>query len=137
MATVSEISTSPNLFADTGQRVVTTNSGFTDDVQTDQEKGEELQAQFLQILLTQLQNQNPLDPVDTSEYTAQLVQYSALEQQIDTNVRLGSILETLQITSSFSAFSYIGNDVEIATNQTALQDGVADWSYSLAGDADG
>ena len=140
MPTVSQISNSPNLFADTGQRVITTNSSVTANdagvAQTDQEEAEELQQQFLQILLTQLQNQNPLDPVDTTEYTNQLVQYSSLEQQIDTNLRLTNILDSLQVSSSFSAFSYIGNSVEIATNQTAVQDDIADWTYALSGDAD-
>ncbi|MGB1077289.1 MAG: flagellar hook assembly protein FlgD, partial [Bdellovibrionales bacterium] len=86
--------------------------------------------------LTQLQNQNPLDPVDTTEYTNQLVQYSALEQQIDTNLRLSNILDTLQVGSSLNAFAYVGNNVELLTEQTALQDGIADWNYALSGDAD-
>lgn len=139
MATITQVSTNPNLFADSGERVVTNNtasSQIDSFALTDKEEAEELQEQFLQILLTQLENQNPLDPVDTTEYTNQLVQYSSLEQQLDTNVRLGSILDTLQVTSSFSAFSYIGNEVEIATNQTSLQEGVADWNYALEGDAD-
>ncbi len=137
MTTISQLSNNPNLFAETGQRVITSNNvDINGDVaKTEKEEGEELQQQFLQILLTQLQNQNPLDPVDTTEYTNQLVQYSSLEQQIDTNLRLTNILNTLQVSSSFSAFSYIGNDVEIATNQTSVQNGEADWNYSLKGNA--
>ena len=131
---ITQVSNSSNLFAQNGTRVIrdgeSTASG-SGAAQTDKEKAEELQQQFLGILLTQLQNQNPLDPVDSTEYTNQLVQYSSLEQQIDTNLKLGNIIDSLQVSSSFSAFSYIGNDVEIATNQTAMQDGNADWTYSL------
>ena len=137
MATITQISNSPNLFADNGQRVVTTNSSSASQgiSQTNQEEAEELQEQFLQILLTQLQNQNPLDPVDTTEYTNQLVQYSSLEQQIDTNLSLSNILDSLQVSSSLNAFAYVGNNVELVTNQTAMQEGIADWNYALSGDA--
>lgn len=137
MPTISQISNSPNLFVENGQRIQSERTVNNDSVAlTDQEEAEELQQQFLQILLTQLQNQNPLDPVDTTEYTNQLVQYSSLEQQIDTNLSLTNILESLQASSSFNAFSYIGNSVELATRQTTLDDGVADWTYALAGNAD-
>lgn len=132
MADVTQVSNSSNLFSQNGQKVVTNGSGgVISGADANKEEAEELQQQFLQILLTQLQNQNPLDPVDTTEYTNQLVQYSSLEQQIDTNLKLNNILDTLQVSSSFSAFSYIGNDVEIATNMSAMQNDSAEWTYSL------
>ncbi len=40
---------------------------------------------FLQLLTTQLQNQNPLDPLDTNQFTQQLVQFAGVEQQLKTN----------------------------------------------------
>lgn len=139
MSDITQISNNTNLFSQTGKKVVTVGSADQSVAAdgTTKEDAEQLQQQFLQILITQMQNQNPLDPVDTTEFTNQLVQYSSLEQQIDTNLKLSSILDSLNISSSFSAFSYIGNEVEIPTNMTALQDGVADWNYSLKGDADG
>lgn len=136
MPDITQISNNTNLFAQNGQRVIRTDgSSIAAANPTDVEEAEELQQQFLQILITQLSNQNPLDPVDTTEFTNQLIQQSSLEQQIDTNLRLGSILDTLTVSSSFSAFSYIGNDVEIATNMSALQNGEAEWNYSLRGNA--
>lgn len=47
---------------------------------------------FLQLLLTQLENQNPLDPVDPTEYTSQLVSYSQLEQMMNLNTKLDSLI---------------------------------------------
>ena len=134
MSLVTQLSNNPNLFAQDGQKVVKT--GQESAAATEQGKAEELQQKFLQILITQLENQNPLDPVDTTEFTNQLVQYSSLEQQIDTNLKLNQILDSLQVSSSFSAFSYIGNDVELATNMSAMQDESANWTYALKGGAE-
>lgn len=138
MTDITQISSNANIFAQEGQRVVNTNTNLLGSagIGSDAEEAERLQQQFLQILTTQLTNQNPLDPVDTTEFTNQLAQFSSLEQQVDTNVRLGEILDSLQISSSFSAFSYIGNDVEIASNQGVVQNGAAEWQYALQGGAD-
>lgn len=57
--------------------------------------------QFLQILMTQLKNQNPLDPMDVKDFTAQLTSYSQLEQQIETNTKLESL--TSLLSSSMTA----------------------------------
>jgi len=43
---------------------------------------------FLQLLTTQLQNQDPLNPMDSNEFTNQLVQFSQVEQQINSNQKL-------------------------------------------------
>jgi len=51
--------------------------------------------QFLSLLTTQLQNQNPLDPTDPNQFTSQLVQYGALSQQIDTNAKLDTLSTTM------------------------------------------
>ena len=48
--------------------------------------------QFLTLLTTQLKNQNPLDPMDTNQFTQQLVQFAGVEQQLKSNDRLDSIL---------------------------------------------
>ena len=52
------------------------------------EDAEQQQADFLALLLTQLEVQNPLDPMDTDEFSAQLTRYSILEQGIETNANL-------------------------------------------------
>lgn len=51
--------------------------------------------QFLSLLTTQLQNQNPLNPTDPNQFTSELVQYGALSQQIDTNAKLDTLSSTM------------------------------------------
>ena len=53
---------------------------------------------FLTLLTTQLQNQNPLDPLDTNQFTQQLVQFAGVEQQLKTNDQLTSLV-SLQKTA--------------------------------------
>ena len=53
---------------------------------------------FLQLLTTQLQNQNPLDPLDTNQFTQQLVEFASVEQQIDMNTNLQSLITMQQTT---------------------------------------
>src|ERR1700757_2229387 len=51
--------------------------------------------QFLSLLTTQLQSQNPLNPTDPNQFTSEMVQYASLSQQIDTNTSLTSMNSTL------------------------------------------
>jgi flagellar basal-body rod modification protein FlgD len=51
--------------------------------------------QFLSLLTTQLQNQNPLNPTDPNQFTSEMVQYGALSQQIDTNAKLDTLSSTM------------------------------------------
>lgn len=101
----------------------------TSSVSTDKEA-------FLKILLTQLENQNPLDPMDTTEFTNQLVSYSSLEQLMTMNEKLDTMVSSINGTSSLSAFSYIGTEVDVSTNASVLQDGEAEWSYTIESDAE-
>ncbi|MCM2343858.1 MAG: flagellar hook capping family protein [Alphaproteobacteria bacterium] len=67
--------------------------------------------QFLTLLTTQLQNQDPLSPMDSTEFTNQLVQFSQVEQSINTNQKLDDLL-SLQLGSISSvALGYVGMDV--------------------------
>lgn len=67
--------------------------------------------QFLTLLTTQLQNQDPLNPMDSTEFTNQLVQFSQVEQSINTNQKLDDML-ALQVGSISSvALGYVGMDV--------------------------
>lgn len=91
---------------------------------------------FLSLLTTQLQNQDPLDPTDTSEMTAQLVQFSSVEQTIATNSKLEELIALTQSQSSGRAVVYIGKTVEALASAQKLEDGgTANWRYSLAEDA--
>ncbi len=88
--------------------------------------------QFLTLLTTQLKNQNPLDPMDTNQFTQQLVQFAGVEQQLKTNDRLDSILTASQSASSASATSYIGKTVTADGSTSQLSNGAASWTLTPA-----
>lgn len=92
--------------------------------------------EFLEILLIQLENQNPLEPTDTNELTNQLIQQSQLEQQIQTNEKLDDFLKTFEENNGLASLGYIGKRVELLENSAPLQGGTADFSYIVDGEAD-
>lgn len=72
---------------------------------------------FLILLTTQLQNQDPLDPADSSEFTSQLVQFAGVEQSINTNQKLDALV-SLNLGSSFSsALNYVGKDISYISSE--------------------
>jgi flagellar basal-body rod modification protein FlgD len=87
---------------------------------------------FLQLLTTQLQNQNPLDPLDTNQFTQQLVEFSGVEQQLKTNDYLSSLVSVNSNTVNSSAVNYIGKTVSASGVQSDLSNGQAQWSFNLA-----
>lgn len=86
---------------------------------------------FLKLLTTQLQYQDPLEPMDSKEFTQQLVSFSGVEQQISTNKNLETLISKLSSQEMSSAVGYIGKDVMVATSAGNLKDGAATWNYSL------
>lgn len=86
---------------------------------------------FLRLLTTQMQNQDPLDPMDTSQYTQQLAQYSQVEQSIQQTGALKDILARLSAADLSQASGLIGRSVEFAGNETGLGAAGADWHWSL------
>src|SRR5476649_2407617 len=69
---------------------------------------------FLTLLTTQLQNQDPLSPMDSNQFTQQLVQFSQVEQQINTNDNLKSLITQGTNQTGAYAVSYLGKAVTIA-----------------------
>ncbi len=92
---------------------------------------------FISMLTTQIQNQDPLDPLDSAEYTNQLVQYSSVEQSIQTNQNLEKMLTLLSSNQSTAYVSYIGNEVTAAGGTTMFSDGSATWAYDVKENATG
>ena len=88
--------------------------------------------QFLTLLTTQLKNQNPLDPMDTNQFTQQLVQFAQVEQQLKGNDRLDSILANSKAASAASATSYIDKTVTTDGTTADLKDGTATWNLTPA-----
>jgi len=86
---------------------------------------------FLSLLTTQLKNQNPLDPLDTNEFTAQLVQFSGVEQSIKTNENLEKLLALSGANTLTTAVGFIGKVVTASGDTTSLVNGQAQWSYTV------
>ncbi len=86
---------------------------------------------FLLLLTTQLQHQDPTEPLDTNQFTEQLVMFASVEQQIATNTNMEKLLELNQAQGVDSAVGYIGKLVEARGNSGFLTDGVAPFIYSL------
>ncbi|RZJ39312.1 MAG: flagellar hook capping protein, partial [Brevundimonas sp.] len=80
---------------------------------------------FLTLLTTQLRNQDPLSPVDSNEFTAQLTQMAGVEQQLLTNDLLTSLLAAQSAGGLDNASNYIGKEVTAAWTATSLEDGKA------------
>lgn len=90
---------------------------------------------FLLLLTTQLENQDPTEPLDTNEFTNQLVQFSIAEQAIATNTNLEALLEQNKNTEFSTAVSYIGKTVDAEGSAGELTDGVASFIYELESEA--
>jgi flagellar basal-body rod modification protein FlgD len=78
---------------------------------------------FLSLLMTQLQNQDPTSPMDTNTFTSQLVQYASVEQQINTNSSLTSLIEATQSNSMLNSGAIVGKQAQVSSDHVSLQDG--------------
>ena len=85
---------------------------------------------FLQLLTTQLKNQNPLDPLDTNQFTQQLVQFAQVEQQLKSNDQLAALVALQKTAQSTAALDYVGKTVVVDGATTQLAGNSAAWSFS-------
>jgi flagellar basal-body rod modification protein FlgD len=86
---------------------------------------------FLQLLTTQLKNQNPLDPLDTNQFTQQLVQFAQVEQQMKSNDQLASLVSLEKSAQASTALAYVGSTVVVDGATSPLADGSAAWSLNV------
>src|ERR1700722_2417147 len=86
---------------------------------------------FLTLLTTQLQNQDPTSPLDTNQFTSQLVQFSQVEQAINTNTNLQALINIQEGEQSVAALPLVGQTVEYAYNPGPLASGQAEFGYNL------
>ena len=86
---------------------------------------------FLLLLTKQLQNQDPLNPMDTAQFTQQLVGFSQVEQQIASNKSLEKLIALQSATNAFGAVSFLGNEVQVDSSQISLKDGKARFQYEI------
>lgn len=96
----------------------TATTGIADNFQT-----------FLTLLTTQLQNQNPLDPLDTNQFTQQLVQFAGVEQQLKANDQLTSLVDIEKSAQATQALVFVGQTVSV-DGSTAHFDKSATWNLN-------
>jgi flagellar basal-body rod modification protein FlgD len=87
---------------------------------------------FLTLLTTQLKNQNPLDPLDTNQFTQQLVQFAQVEQQMKSNDQLQTLISLQKSTQATAALSYVGSTVVLDGSTTQMTNQTAAWNLSVS-----
>jgi flagellar basal-body rod modification protein FlgD len=87
--------------------------------------------QFLVLLTAQLQHQDPLSPMETNEFTQQLVSFAGVEQAINTNKNLEELVTVQKSTQALGLLNFMGNTVEAKSNSVPLVDAKATFAYDL------
>ena len=87
---------------------------------------------FLTLLTTQLQNQNPLSPLDTNQFTQQLVEFAGVQQQLNTNDSLATLVSLQQTTQSTQALGFVGKTAVVAGDTALLTNGKASWLTAMS-----
>ncbi|MBI1208571.1 MAG: hypothetical protein GC191_14965 [Azospirillum sp.] len=87
--------------------------------------------QFLKLLTTQLQNQDPLNPMDNAEVTNQMIGYANVQQNSATNTRLDSLIALQKTGTAAGGLSYLGKQVEADGNLVEVSDGSGLLAYNL------
>lgn len=90
---------------------------------------------FLTILTAQIQNQDPLEPMDSSQFTEQLVQFSGVEQQIRVNKQLETLIASSNSSTGAMLSGYLGQEAEIDSAGAQFTGEPVHWRYSLPSDA--
>lgn len=86
---------------------------------------------FLTLLTAQLKNQDPLSPMDATQFTQQLVQFSAVEQQINGNKKLDQLIGLQSTANAYGAVGFVGTTIAADSADVPLQDGKAKFDYAI------
>jgi flagellar basal-body rod modification protein FlgD len=90
---------------------------------------------FLQLLTTQLQNQDPLSPLDTNQFTQQLVEFAGVEQQVNMNTNMQTLISMQQTSEATSALQLVGSTVTVGGSSATLSNATntpATWSLTTS-----
>ena len=90
---------------------------------------------FLELLTAQLQHQDPLNPMDTSQFTNQLVLFAQVQQQIDINQNLESMMSSQNSSALASSANYLGTGVTAVSSSLPLQNSDSTFYYTTPSDA--
>ena len=80
--------------------------------------------------MTQLQNQDPTSPLDSNQFTSELVQFTSVEQQIDTNSDLTQLIQLTQASQVEQSAAMVGKPVTVTSSQLSLQDSTAEINFN-------
>lgn len=96
--------------------------------------------EFLQLLTTQLQNQDPMDPLDTNSFTQELVEFASVEQQINMNTNMQTLISLQQANTDVSALQLVGSTVTVGGSNATLSNATgspATWTLNSPSAATG
>jgi len=85
---------------------------------------------FLNLLLTQLQNQDPTSPMDTNSFTTELVQFTGVQQQVATNSSLTSLIALNQQQALLDSAQYVGQSTTVSASAITLQNSIGEISFN-------
>src|SRR4051794_6475491 len=85
---------------------------------------------FLSLLMTQLQNQDPTSPLDANQFTSELVQFSSVEQQIATNSNLMQLIQLTQASQIEQSSAMLGKAATVTSSQLSLQNSTAQINFT-------
>jgi flagellar basal-body rod modification protein FlgD len=85
---------------------------------------------FLTLLTTQLQNQDPTNPLDTNQFTQQLVEFAQVEQQLQSNSQLATLVSLQQTAQSTQLLNFVGDTVTVNGNTAQLTNGQTSWTFN-------
>lgn len=91
---------------------------------------------FLTLLTTQLQNQNPLSPLDTNQFTQQLVEFAGVQQQLNTNDSLATLVSLQQTAQSTQALGFVGKTAVVNGSTATMTNSKATWELSVPSHSD-
>jgi flagellar basal-body rod modification protein FlgD len=86
---------------------------------------------FLSMLMTQLQNQDPTSPMDTNQFTSQLVEFASVEQQINTNSSLTQLIQLTQAGDVLQSSAMVGKQVAVESDHIPVQSGTGTVDFTM------
>jgi flagellar basal-body rod modification protein FlgD len=86
--------------------------------------------QFLQLLLTQVQNQDPTDPTNTDQFTTELVQFTGVQEQVNANTSLGQLIKLQQSSQVLQSAGLVGKQATVTSNEITLQKGTGEITFT-------
>ncbi len=87
---------------------------------------------FLSLLTTQLQNQDPTSPMDTNQFTSELVQMTSVQQQVSTNSNLTQLIALTQGSQVLQSTALVGKTANVSSSSIALQNGSGELQFTTA-----